>query len=293
VRRLGGGSLSREVSARSVQTEESSWGWARIVLCSLLFVAVILTGCVATVEPHPPVHVEMVGATSTGSLAEELADAYAERHEYATFDVVARSSGLGLEALRDGVADVVLVTRELAPEEVEGLAAVVIAYDAVAILVNDQNPVNSLGVRELRDVFSGDILVWSDVGGQEVDIQVLSREDGSGNREAFEEMVMGGKSVTLTAIVIPSSQAVGEYVANDPVAIGYDSAVALPDGIKALSIDGVSPDLRAVTERDYALIRPLTLVTQGSPDDEVQAFVDFVLSPAGQAIVGQRYGRAR
>ncbi|NIN66783.1 MAG: solute-binding protein [Anaerolineae bacterium] len=281
------------MSARSVQTQDNGWGWAPIVLCSLLFVAAILTGCVASVEPHPPVHVEVVGAASMESLAQELADAYAERHEYATFDVVANSSGLGLEALRDGLADVALVTRELAPEEVEGLAAAVIAYDAVAILVNDQNPVGSLSVRELRDIFSGDILVWSDVGGEEVDIQVLSREDGSGTREAFEEMVMGGKSVTLTAIVIPSSQGVGEYVGNDPVAIGYDSAVAVPDGVKALSIDGVRPDLKAVMERDYALIRPLTLVTQGNPDDEVQAFVDFVLSPAGQAIVGQRYGRAR
>jgi phosphate transport system substrate-binding protein len=227
------------------------------------------------------------------SLVEELADAYGDRHEYATFDIAARSSGLGLEALRDGLVDVALVSRELAPDEAEGLAAAVIAYDAVAILVNDQNPVSSLSLRELRDVFSGDILVWSGVGGEEVDIQVLSREDGSGTREAFEEMVMGAKSVTLTAIVIPSSQAVGEFVARDPVAIGYASAAAVPDGAEALSIDGVRPDLQAVMERDYALIRPLMLVTQGNPDDEVQAFVDFVLGPAGQAIVGQRYGRAR
>lgn len=261
--------------------------------CCLLFAVVMLSGCVATVEPHPPVHLEIVGASSMQSLMEELADAYAKRFEYATLDVVPRSSRLGLEALRERGADVALVSRELSPDEEEGLTAVVVAYDAVAILVNDQNPVNSLSLREVRDIFSGDILVWSDVGGEEVDIQVLSREDGSGTREVFEQTVMREKTVTLAAMVVPGNEAVGEFVANDAVAIGYASAVAVPDGAKALRIDGERPDLKAVRERSYVLIRPLMLVTQGDPDDEVQAFVDFVLSPAGQLIVGKRYGRAK
>ncbi len=258
----------------------------------MLFAVVILSGCVATVEPHPPVHLEIVGASSMQSLMEELDEAYADRFQYATLDIVPRSSGLGLEALREGGTDVALVSRELSPDEEEGLTAVVIAYDAVAILVNDQNPVSSLSLGELRDIFSGDILVWSEVGGEEVDVQVLSREDGSGTRQAFEETVMGEQAVTLAAIVVPSNEAVGEFVADDPVAIGYASAVAVPDGAKALSIDGARPDLEAVRERSYVLIRPMMLVTRGDPDDEVQAFVDFVLSAAGQLIVGQRYGRA-
>lgn len=259
----------------------------------MLFAAVILSGCVATVEPHPPVHLKIVGASSMQPLLEELANVYAERFEYATLDIVPRSSALGLEALRGGEADAALVSRELSPDEEEGLGPVVIAYDAVAILVNDQNPVDSLSLRELGDIFAGDILVWSEVGGEEVDIQVLSREDGSGTREVFEETVMGEQTVTLAAIVVPGNEAVGEFVADDPVAIGYASAMAVPDGAKALSIDGVRPDLQAVRERGYALMRPLMLVTGGNPDDEVQAFVDFVLSPAGQVIVGRRCGRAR
>lgn len=258
-----------------------------------LFVVSLLTACVATVEPHPPVGLEMAGSTSMQSLMEELAAAYESRYDYVTIDINGRGSMLGLEALRDGIVDVALVSRELPSEEEESLRTTVIAYDAIAILVNDGNEVNSLSSQQLRDIFGGDKLLWSEVGGQEVDIQILSREDGSGTREAFEEMVMEGRRVTLTAIVVPGNHAMGRYVAEDPLAIGYASAVDIPLGARPLRIDGVEPDLQAVTQGDYPLIRPFVLVTKQENSDEVQAFVNFVLSPAGQVIVGRRYGRAR
>ena len=256
-----------------------------------LFVVSLLTACVATVEPHPPVHLEIAGSTSMQSLVEELAEVYISRYDYVTIDIKARGSNLGLEGLRDGIVDVALVSRELTSEEEEDLGAAVIAYDAIAVLISDGNAVNSLSSQQLRDIFSGDILLWSEVGGLEVDIEVLSREDGSGTREAFEQMVMGGRSVTLMAIVMPGNQAVGQFVAENPLAIGYASAVDVPLGARPLRIESVEPDLQAVTQGDYTLIRPFILVTQERPDDEVQAFVNFVLSPAGQVIVGRRYGR--
>ncbi len=271
----------------------------RIVACSRilkglpLLVVFLLASCVATVEPHPPVRLEMAGSTSMQSLMEELAEAYQDRYDYVTIDITARGSMLGLEALRDGIVDIALVSRELAPEEGEGLRTRVIGYDAIAVLVNDDNAVNPLSLRQVKDIFSGDILVWSEVGGEEVDIQVLSREDGSGTRQAFEEMVMEGRRVTLTAIVVPSNSAVGRFVAENRLAIGYSSAVDIPSGARPLRIDGVEPDLQAVIQGDYPLIRSFVLVSEGSAADEVQAFVNFVLSPAGQAIVGRRYGRAR
>jgi len=258
-----------------------------------LFVVSLLTACVATVEPHPPVHLEMAGSTSMQSLMEELAAAYESRYDYVTIDINGRGSMLGLEALRDGIVDVALVSRELPSEEEESLRTTVIAYDAIAILVNDGNAVNSLSSQQLRDIFGGDKLLWSEVGGEEMDIQILSREDGSGTREAFEEMVMEGRRVTLTAIVVPGNHAGGQYVAEDPLAIAYASAVDIPLGARPLRIDGVGPDLQAVTQGDYPLIRPFVLVTKQRNSDEVQAFVNFVLSPAGQVIVGRRYGRAR
>lgn len=265
----------------------------RIFQALLICVVPLLTRCTATVEPHPPVHLEMAGSTSMRSLVEALADAYTNRYDYVSIDIESRGTHLGLEALRDGVADIALVSRDLTPDEQTGLEATPIAYDAIAILVNAQNRVGSLTVEQVGDVFSGKILLWSEVGGEEADIRVLSREDGSGTRDAFEEMVMAGERVTSMAIVIPSSEAVGGYVAEDPHAIAYASAVALPLGVRPLRIDGVRPDLQAVAQGRYTLVRPFVLVTRESAGDEVRSFVDFVLSPAGQIIVGERYGRAR
>lgn len=266
----------------------------RKVQSGLLILAIsLLVGCTASSEPHPPVHLEMAGSSSMESLLEELAGAYTDRYGYVSIDIKARGTRLGLDALRDGEVDIALVSRDLAPDEQESLEPVVIAYDAIAILVSDQNAVDSLTSDQVRDIFSGRILLWSEVGGEEADIQVLSREDGSGTRDAFEAAVMGGDPVTSMAIVVPGSGAVGQLVAENPLAIGYSSSVGVPLGARALPLDGVEPRLEAVAQDRYPLIRPFILGTQKNADEEVEAFLDFVLGPAGQVIVGQRFGRAR
>jgi phosphate transport system substrate-binding protein len=266
---------------------------SRVVGCLFLLLGCVTTGCVATVEPHPPVHLEIAGSTSAQPLLEELANAYTNRYTYATIDIKARGTGLGLEALRDGSADIALASRDLNPEEKEGLEGTVIAYDAIAVLVNDRNPVDSLTSAQIRDIFSGKIVSWSEVAGEEADIQVLSREDGSGTREAFEGLVMQGQRVTLTAIVVPGGSAVGQFVADNPATIGYASAVGIPLGARALRIDGFDPDLQALTQGDYPLTRAFILAMKENPGEDVQSFLDFVLSPAGQVIVSRKYGRTR
>jgi phosphate transport system substrate-binding protein len=265
----------------------------KIVIGSVLVLVPLSSACQATVEPHAPVHLEIAGSTSMQPLLDELADAYAARYDYVSFDIEARGTRLGLDALREGSADMAMVSRELRAEESEGVECVVIAYDAIAVLVNDQNAVEGLTLEQLRGLFSGDIVAWSEVGGEEVDVQVLSREDGSGTRDAFEELVMQGRHVTLTAIVLPRNSAVGEFVAQNPASIGYASSVGIPLGARALEIEGSGPDLQALSEDDYPLTRPFVLATLGNPDEDARSFVDFVLSPAGQVIVGRRYGRAK
>ena len=261
----------------------------RLVIVALCFVV----GCTATAEPHPPVRLEMAGSTSMKSLLEELAEAYSVRHDYVSIDIQARGTRLGLDALRDGATDIALVSRDLTPDEDGSLEGAAIAYDAMAILVNDQNPVRSLTSAQVRDIFSGRILLWSEVGGEEAEIQVVSREDGSGTRDAFEGALMQEHRVTLMAIVVPDDGALGRFIAEEPLAIGYGSPVGVPAGVRAVRIDDVAPEPEAVDQDRYPLIRPFILATREDADDEVKAFVDFTLSPAGQAIVGKRYGRAR
>jgi len=257
------------------------------------FLSLILIGCSATVEPPAPVRLHLAGSSSMQVLLEQLSDAYTARYNWVTIDIDPRGSQLGLEALREGTVDMALISRELGPAEDRGLVGTVIAFDAIAIVANDQNPVGELTVEQLRGIFSGRILTWSEVGGEESDIQVVSRENGSGTRASFEQLVMGQEEVTTMAVVVPSDDAVGRFVREDPSSIGYASAAGLPLGTKALSIGGVDPSLQAEAEGDYPLIRPFVLVTREDGDDAVRSFLDFVLGPAGQAIVGQRYVRVR
>ncbi len=264
-----------------------------------------LIGCapaIATVEPHPPVHLRLAGSTSMQPLMEALTEAYGSRCEYMTFALESRNSQVGLDALRDGAIDIALVSREMRDEEMGGLLATPIARDGIAILVNEENPVDALTLEELRSVFAGEILSWEEVGGQEGgypgglppgDIQVVSREEGSGTRRAFEALVMEGKRVTSTAVVMPTDGAVGEYIAREPRAVGYASMADFSSGVKALRIGGVEPSPATVSSGEYPLVRPFLLVTEKRPSQEIQAFIAFCLSPAGQAIVEKGYGRAQ
>ena len=263
-----------------------------------------LTGCVptiATIEPHPPVHLRLAGSTSMQPLMEALTEAYGSRYEYMTFVLESRNSQVGLDALRDGKIDIALVSRETRPEEMGGLLATPIARDGITILAHEENPTGALTLEELRSIFAGEILSWEEVGGQEGvhprdlprgEIQVVSREEGSGTRRAFEALVMEGKRVTSTAVVMPTDGAVSEYIAQMPRAIGYASMADLPSSVKALRIGGVEPGPATVSSGEYPLVRPFLLATEKRPNQEVQAFIDFCLSPAGQTIVEKGYGRS-
>ncbi|MFQ6000799.1 MAG: phosphate ABC transporter substrate-binding protein, partial [Anaerolineae bacterium] len=271
----------------------------RLLISVVVFGSLI--GCVRKIEPHPPVHLRLAGSTSMQPLMEALTEAYSSRHEYVTFALESGNSQVGLDALRGGAIDIALVSREMRPEEMGGLLVTPIARDGIAIVVNEDNPIGALTLEEIRSIFAGESLSWGEVGGQEGvhpddsppgDIQVVSREEGSGTRRIFEALVMEGKRVTSTAVVMPTDGAVGEYIAQEPRAIGYASMADLPSGVKALRIGGVEPSPATVSSGEYLLVRPFLLVTEKRPHQEVQAFIDFCLSPAGQAIVEKGYGRS-
>ena len=261
-----------------------------IIVC--LISLLLLVSCNRrTVEPAEPVHLKVVGSTSMQSLVEELAQAYAERHKHVTITVEGRGSLAGIELVGQGQADIGMTSWK-GPESAS-LWSTPIALDGIAIVVHPQNPVEGLTLLQLRDIFFGRVWDWKDVGGQAGEIVAISREDGSGTRAVFEEMVMTGKRVTPTAVVMPSSRAVVEYVAQHPQAIGYVSMGQLSDQVKVLRIEEVIPTPKSVRQGAYHLLRPLFLVTHQEPTGEIKNFVDFVLSPTGQSIVGKKYGRVK
>ncbi|MFB0533842.1 MAG: phosphate ABC transporter substrate-binding protein [Anaerolineae bacterium] len=260
----------------------------------------LLSACGAPLEPHEPVYLRIAGSTSMQPLMEDLAQAYSERYEYVTVDVQGGGSRLGIALARENQIDIGTASRtptaedERDPEtEAKRLWWTAIAQDGIALVVHPQNAVGGLTLPQAGDMFFGRILDWEEMGGTPGEIVVVSREDGSGTREVFEEMVMREKRVTLTAIVMPSSEAVVEYVARHPTAIGYVSMGYLSPQVKALLVEGVSPMPEDVQSGAYPLTRSLYLLTGQEPTGEVKAFIEFALSPAGQAVVEQRYGRLR
>jgi phosphate transport system substrate-binding protein len=260
-----------------------------IILC--LMSLLLFAGCRGSLEPSEPVHLKVAGSTSMQPLLEDLAQAYTERHQHVTITVEGRGSHVGIELVSQGQVDIGMVS--CAEPEVESLWFMPIALDGIAIVVHPQNPVEGLTLLQLKDVFFGRIWDWRDLEGQEGEIVTVNREDGSGTRAVFDDLVMKGKRVTPTAVVMPSSQAVVDYVAQHPEAIGYVSMGYLSGGVKVLKIEEVTPTPKSVRQGDYHLFRPLFLITRQEPMGEVKGFIDFVLSPTGQSIVGRKYGRVR
>nr|MBC7245714.1 phosphate ABC transporter substrate-binding protein [Chloroflexota bacterium] len=282
------------------QPHHTSW-FSAILLLIVLLSAVLFSACGQPLPtPHAPVLLRLSGSTSMQPLLRDLAAAYSERYEHVSFDFSAVGSFAGMEELRRGNADLALVARLLQPDEEYDtrtrkrlLAYTVIAQDGIAVVVNEGNPLRMLTLYQVRKIFEGQITNWAELGSPAGDILVISREDGSATREVFEELVMGGRRVTTTALIMPGSEAVRDYVATHGGAIGYLSMGYLGTGIAALAIADALPNRQTVEDSSYPITRPFLLVSLPEPSAQVTAFMQFVRSPAGQAIVRRTYGGAR
>jgi len=262
---------------------------------SLLLVACYLllaTACGATVEPPKPVYLKAAGSTTMSPLMEELASSFHERESHVTIDIDGGGSALGQELAAAGQLDFGL-TSWMSDGRPAGTQATVVARDGIALIVHPTNPITGLTLLQAQDLFSGRAIDWEEIGGSPGLVQAVSREDGSGTRAAFEALVMGDDRVTLTALVMPNSQAVVDYVASDPQAIGYVSMGYLNGEVRAVAVEGLLPTPGRTSRGEYHLTRELVILSRSDVSPEAQVFLDFALSPAGQAIVARNYGRVR
>jgi phosphate transport system substrate-binding protein len=234
-----------------------------------------------TIATHP---LMIAGSTSVQPFLEKLAEIYIRIHPEARIEVQGGGSSAGIYACRMGAAQLGASSRELAPEE-RVLGEIPIAYDGIAVIVHPTNPLNNLGLTALRQIFIGKLTDWRQLGLPPHSIDMITREEGSGTRNAFEELVMGKVEITQAALVQDSNGAVRELVSSDPYAIGYISMGLVDATVKALSIDGVSPTRENVKNHIYKLVRRFLLVCRAAPSGEAKAFIDFILSPQGQKIL--------
>ena len=243
--------------------------------------------------------VVIAGSTSVQPLSEELAEAFSDVNGDITVEVQGGGSGQGIKSIEDKIADLGALSREVKEEEKALIAAeTVIAKDGVAVVVNPDCGVSDLTLEQIRKIYTGEITNWSEVGGNDAPIVVVTREEGSGTRGAFTEITKvlskdeAGNEIdgtTTNAIVQGSTGAVKQTVASTPDSIGYISLGALDDTVKALNVEGVAPSNDTVLSGDYKISRPFIYVSGEEVSPAAQAFLDFVLSDEGQAIVAQEF----
>ena len=163
----------------------------------------------------------------------------------------------------------------------------VIAWDGLAIVVPLSNPVSGLSRQQVQDLFAGRITNWKEVGGSNLPVRLITREEGSGTREAFVKLVMGKDRISRKALTQESNGAVRELVRTDPQAIGYMSLGLVGSDAAVVPVDGVTPSAAAVLNGQYPLVRPFLFVTRGEPSDRARAFIDYMLSPPAQKLLEQ------
>lgn len=227
------------------------------------------------------------GSTTIQPLAEKLAHDFTGK--YPAVDVVIQGGGssVGIKSTSDGTVDIGATSRDLQPPEEGNLEKFLLAYDGIAIIVNTQNNISGLTKQQVRDIFSGKITNWSQVGGTNKPIVVSAREEGSGTRAYFDETIMGKDLITDRAILEPSSGALVQVVAREPRAISFVSFGYLNDQVKALAIDGMIASEANAKNKIYPIVRPLYFLTRGQPQGLVKAFIDFCATAEAQAIVSE------
>jgi len=232
--------------------------------------------------------IQIAGSTSVQPVAEKLAEKFQETHPNVRINVQGGGSSLGISSVSQGITDIGTSSRNLTAKEKVGLNEYVIGKEGIVIAVNNQNNVTGLNKSQLKDIFSGKITNWKEVGGPDLEIHVITREEGSGTRSAFENLVLGkGTKIRPDAIVQSSTEAVKQAVKQDPGAVGFVSLDALTNDVKALDVDGIAPTEETVFNGNYSLQTPFIFIVKGEPKGLVKEFIDFTLSPEGQAIVKQ------
>lgn len=268
----------------------------KLLATALLIIgAALAAGCGQ--QEQATTSLSVVGSSSVAPLAEAESESFLRVNQTVEIDVQSVGSSAGIKAAIDGTAAVGMSSRNLKAEEKEGMEQFIVALDGIAVIVHPDNPVDNLTKEQILAIFQGKIKNWKEVGGKDAPIVVISREEGSGTRGAFEEITKleverdGLKLSTLSkkAIITDGNGSVKQNVALKKNGIGYISVGSVDNLVKTVAVDGVLPTEETIKDKLYLISRPFILITKGKPTPEAQAFIDFILSDAGQKIVEDHY----
>ena len=220
---------------------------------------------------------QIAGSTTVQPLAEELAAEFMAANPDVSIDIQGGGSSVGVTSAGDGTVDLGAASREIKDSEMEtypDLQVITIAYDGIAVVVNPDVALDGLTKDQVQAIFAGEVTNFSEVGGPDAPITVVSREEGSGTRAAFEELVMEYKDdagekqvkpIAEDALLQQSNGQVRTVVATTPNTIAYLSFGFLDDSVKGVAIEGVEPTVANVKNGTYSIFRPLNLLSNGAP----------------------------
>jgi phosphate transport system substrate-binding protein len=279
------------------------------VLSFFLFLSLFISSCAS--NPAQPAnadpsayYIENKGSDTIVNLALAWAEKYQGDHADVRISVTGGGTGTGIAALVNGTVDLANASRKIKDEETaqaqsNGVDPVehIIARDAIAVIVNPNNPVRELTLQQISDIYSGRYTNWQDVGGEDRPIVRLSRETNSGTHVYFLETVLrlGSKEnktlFSMDTLLLPSSEGIISEVRDNPNAIGYDGLGYVPDDLKTIAIAKeaggayVLPSIDTVNDKSYAIARDLYMYTNGEPAGVIKEYLDWILSDQAQVIV--------
>jgi len=232
------------------------------------------------------------GSTTVLPVAQATAEAYMAGHPGINISISGGGSGNGIKALVDKSTDIATSSRFIKDKEIKlavekGIFPVPhrVAIDAIVPIVHPKNPVNNLTIEQLSLIYQGKIKNWKEVGGDNLQIVVVSRDTSSGTYEVWEEKVLHGARVTPRAQLQASNGAIVQTVSRNKYAIGYIGFGYVNKNVKTLKVDGIDASVENALSGTYSVARPLFMFTNGWPTGVTADFINFIVSKKGQEIV--------
>ena len=253
---------------------------------------------VATWSNAQKVTCKIKGSDTCLPLTQKFAEVYSKKNAGSAITVVGGGSGVGLAALLSGTTDIAQSSRSIKMDEKlkmkeagKAYKETVIAYDALAVVVNPGNKIDQLTREQLESIYTGKITNWKDVGGADLKIVLYSRESSSGTFEFFKEHVLNKKNFANTALLMPATGAIVQSVSQTQGAIGYIGLAYIDKSVKALKVSYdsgktfVTPSVETAKNKSYPITRSLFYYYPVSVDKAVSPFIQFIVSDEGQKIV--------
>jgi len=265
---------------------------------SLVVLGLAISMMVPTLASAQKVACKVKGSDTCLPLSQKFAEVYSKKNPGSGISVLGGGSGVGISALVSGTTDIAQSSRKMKMDEKlkiqesgKSVKETIIAYDALAVIVNPSNPVNQLTREQLESIFTGKVTNWKQVGGPDMKIIVYSRETSSATYEFFKEHVMSKKNFASSALLMAATGAVVQSVSQTKGAIGYVGLAYVEKNVKALKVSYdkgksfVAPNVENAKSKKYPVTRPLYYYYLASKAAALKPFVSFILSSEGQQVV--------